>query len=184
MNKNDLRKNLKEARLSLTHTQRKELNDAAYENLISSKEYADSNDIFVFISFGTEIDTHRLIKKMLSDNKNVYIPVTPKGAKKMKLSRLKAFDHLVVGHYCILTPEPEYLDFVDHNVVDLVIVPGLAFDSRGYRVGYGAGYYDKFFADLDVNPKKIGYAFSFQIIDEVPNDEYDIPVDRVITELA
>lgn len=184
MVKRKLRKELMDRRSSISDEYRAELNAKALENFLNSEEYANSKDIFVFVSFGDEIDTHELIKMMLKDNKNVYIPVTYSGSAKMKLSRLTSFDDLEPGHYGILSPKPGCEEFVDHNIVDLVVVPGLAFDRRGHRVGYGAGYYDKFFADLSTTPKKIGFAYDFQILDSLPDDEHDVPVDKIITELT
>ena len=77
----------------------------------------------------------------------------------------------------------EYIDYVDHNLADLVLVPGLSFDKRGYRTGYGGGFYDRFFASITANCTKVGYCFSVQISDEdLPTDQYDIAVDYVITD--
>jgi len=64
----------------------------------------------------------------------------------------------------------------------LVIVPGIAFDKKGYRIGYGHGYYDRFLKILKKDVKKIGLAFEIQVVDEIPEEEHDVPVDIVVTE--
>ena len=64
----------------------------------------------------------------------------------------------------------------------MVIVPGIVFDKNGHRIGYGYGYYDRFFHKLDANVKKIGFAFDFQVVDKIPEEQHDVPMDVVITE--
>ncbi|MDO5690213.1 MAG: 5-formyltetrahydrofolate cyclo-ligase [Tissierellia bacterium] len=183
MDKKQLRKVWMERRASITPEDRERLDRLATDNLMATEEYQNAEHIFTFINFGDEIDTQRLIRESLALGKKIYLPVTEKGVDRMKLTALKDMDDLIVGHYGILTPKPEALDFIDHNLVDLVIVPGLAFDQEGYRLGYGAGYYDKFFSDLTAKPSKLGFCYAFQRTDSLPYDEYDVPVDRVITDI-
>lgn len=182
MDKKELRKSLMGKRSEYPKELREKMDKKAFENLIKTEEYKNSENIFVFISFRDEIDTHEAVRYFIKDNKNVFIPYTEEGKEKMRLTRLKDMEDLVPGHFGILSPKKEDLDFIDHNIIDLVLVPGLAFDDEGYRIGYGGGFYDKFFADLISKPKKIGYCYSFQLIDKIPHDDYDIPVDMVITD--
>lgn len=181
MNKKELRKYLKEKRSNFPLDERKVLDEEALNKLLSSDEYKESKEIFAFVSFGDEIDTHAFIKKAIKDGKNIYIPYTQAGEKLMKVTRLKNFDDLVVGHFGILSPKEEDLYFVDHNIIDLVLVPGLGFDQDGYRIGYGGGFYDRFFANLTSKPVKLGYCYDFQLVRDIPHDEFDIAVDKVLT---
>ena len=98
----------------------------------------------------------------------------------MKPSQLLSFDELEPGYYGILTPKKEFIRYIDPKEIDLIIVPGAAFDRQGYRVGFGGGYYDRFLTDL--NCMKISIAFGLQIVDKVPREGHDLPVDMIITE--
>jgi 5-formyltetrahydrofolate cyclo-ligase len=99
------------------------------------------------------------------------------------VSEIIDFDkELELSYYDILAPKDEYIRIVSPKVVDLVLVPGVAFDKRGYRVGYGGGYYDRFFNKLEKGVIKIGLCYEMQILPEVPTDIYDIPIDYIITE--
>ena len=183
MDKNQIRDLYKKKRSSLTEEERLSMSKKALESLISCDDYKNANHIFAFINMGTEINTIIAIKKFLQDNKKVYVPITKKGDKKMKFTRLTDLNHLVEGNFGVMEPSEEYIDYVDHNLADLVLVPGLSFDKRGYRTGYGGGFYDRFFASITANCTKVGYCFSVQISDEdLPTDQYDIAVDYVITD--
>ena len=86
-----------------------------------------------------------------------------------------------VGPYGILEPKEEYVREIDKEKIELVIVPGLAFDQAGRRLGRGKGYYDRFLFSLPSKTPKIGLAFSFQIVEQVPCDPHDFPLTSVIS---
>ncbi len=91
-------------------------------------------------------------------------------------------DDLALGHYGILTVKKERRIVVERNTIDLSLVPGLAFDPMGYRLGYGAGYYDRFFASLNSPHPTIGIGYDLQIVDRVPKDPHDVPCNVVLTD--
>ena len=183
MDKNQIRKLFSEKRASLSESENLKLSQKALAKLVAQEDYQKARDIFAFVSMGSEINTHIAIDKFLADGKRVYVPLTEKGSTKMVFSRLESLDDLEEGNFGVLEPKPSKRDLADNNAADLVIVPGLAFDKNGYRTGYGGGFYDRFFASLDKAPVKIGYCFSFQIVEEdLPTNEFDIPVDYIITD--
>lgn len=182
MDKNEIRKHYKEKRASLGPEDHLALSKEALDQLTARQEYQDAKHIFAFINMGDEINTSLAIEKFLEDGKKVYVPITKKGWDKMKFTSLESMDHLHIGNFNVPEPKEEYINYVDHNIVDLVLVPGLAFDEEGYRTGYGGGFYDKFFADLSKEPVKAGYCFSVQLAERVPRDQYDIPVDFIISD--
>ena len=94
---------------------------------------------------------------------------------------LKNFDSLEVGEFNILTVKKNLREFIDPKKIDCVIVPGVAFDVHGKRLGMGGGYYDRFLK-LTENAKKISLAFDFQLVENVPTESHDMPVDIIITE--
>lgn len=182
MEKKEIRKIMKQRRESLSLDERKILDQKAANKLLEAEDYKNATNIFAFVNFGSEIDTRFIIERALEEGKNIFIPYTEEGSKFMKLTRLKSLDKLVEGQYGILSPKEEDLDFVDGSIIDLVIVPGLAFNKEGYRTGYGGGYYDRFFSSLKKPVKKVGYCYSFQILDSLEIGEFDIPVDTIITD--
>jgi len=145
--------------------------------LFSLEQYKKSHTIMFFVSFNSEVHTHEMIKKVLG-NKTVVIPKV--AHHQIELSVIIDFDNLIPsGKFGIL--EPIEVMQIAYKNIDLVLVPGIAFDKEGYRLGYGFGFYDKFLKKV---PKavKIGLAFDFQIVDKVPREEHDVAVDFVVTE--
>lgn len=183
MNKSEIRQNIVAKRDLLDKNTIEKKSNSIKENLFSTEIYKNAETIFSFISFGSEVGTHTLIKEMLKDGKKVGVPFTYPKNRKMTVSEIKDFDKdLEKGFYNILSPREEELKPIDPKDIDLVLVPGLGFDKKGYRVGYGGGYYDTFFEKVRDDVIKIGICFELQIIDSCPIDIYDVPVDYIITE--
>lgn len=179
--KQSIRKIVKGKRASLTEAERKRLNDLVYENTINSEYYKKANTIFVFVSYDTEVDTHNIIKKAIEDGKTVCVPKTISMEEGMLAIRINSFDDMASGNYGIL--EPKYATpKVDESLIDLAFIPGLAFDKRGGRVGYGGGFYDRFMNSMREEAKQIGLAYSFQMFDEVPMEKHDLFIDGLITD--
>ena len=183
MDKKVLRKKMLEKRSQLSLEKIEEKSKIIANNLFNLNQYKKANFIFSFISFKDEVNTHEIIKKSISIGKRVGVPIPVPKTKELKVSELIDFDkELDLGFYNILTPKDKYIRIVPPKLVDLVLVPGVAFDKRGYRVGYGGGYYDRFFSNINENVIKIGLCYEMQIIPEVPKDPYDIPIDFILTE--
>lgn len=182
MNKKILRHQVLENRSKLGSQKHKEFSNIILNSILNSLYYKNAKTIMTFISFMDEVDTHEFIKKSIEDGKDIVVPITIPETKELKLSLVKNFDELETGYYNILTPKEEFLRFIDPQLVDLIIVPGVVFDRYGFRVGYGGGYYDRFLAKIEKRVPKIAIAFDIQIIDKVPREYYDIPVDYIYTE--
>ncbi len=135
--------------------------------------------IFVYISFGSEVDTIDFIKRMLEAGKEVYVPVCNTESLTMTASRITALKNLTKNRYGIL--EPDEIVACDAEL-DVVIFPGAAFDKAGNRIGYGKGYYDKFISALNYTPLKLGVCYDFQLLDEIPSEGHDVKMDIIITE--
>lgn len=182
-NKKILRKTMLDKRSQLSNNEIINKSNAISKHLYNTIYYKNSNFIMTYINFRKEVITKGIIQNSIKKGKDIGVPITVPNNRKLIVSKLKDFDkELELGHYNILTPKKEYIREVDPSTIDLVLVPGAAFDKRGYRIGYGGGYYDRFFTTLDKDTIKIGLAFQLQIIDKVPNDQYDLPVDYIITE--
>jgi len=145
--------------------------------LFSLKEYKEAKTVLFYLSKGSEVQTKEMIKKTLKD-KEICLPVTDKLSHNIVICRFNGFDGLHQGAYGIL--EPKDLQIVDLFEIDLVIIPGIAFDRTGARIGHGKGYYDKLLKNLGI--PKIALAFSSQIVEEIPREDHDVDVDKIITE--
>ncbi|RKD30087.1 5-formyltetrahydrofolate cyclo-ligase [Thermohalobacter berrensis] len=152
---------------------------------LSTVLFKKSKNIMAYVDFRNEVKTEHIIKTALSKGKNIFIPITITKTKELLLSQLKDYDNeLTKGTYGILEPKEEYIRKSDPDLLDLIIVPGVAFDKRGYRIGYGGGYYDRFLGKLNKEIPKIALAFDVQIVPKIIPDKFDIPVDFIITENA
>lgn len=180
MDKQQLRKSAKEIRGSISLKQKLAYDEAIYKRIIESEAYKASKVIFIFVSFGSEITTHNIINKALDDNKVVCIPKIISKSEGMKACAIESLSELKPNKFGILEPVDTNNE-VNSDKIDLAIVPGLFFDLNGGRIGYGAGYYDRFLKFVRKDTKKIGIAYDFQIIDKVPMDENDVYMDFIIT---
>lgn len=177
--KKELRKEIIKKRDELDYTEKTIKDKKIIEKLKDTKEYKEAKGIFVYIGFGSEINTKILIEDALEDGKEVCVPKVIK--KDMVFIKINSLENLVTSSYGILEPVGDKNNFNVDNL-GLIIMPGLAFDKQGNRLGYGGGYYDKFLSNNKINVKKIALAYDFQILDKVPSEEHDIKVDSIITE--
>lgn len=130
-----------------------------------------------------EVETEHMIKSSLRMQKRILVPITDKANRRLIFSELRNYDlELIPGTFAIPEPKSEYQRIVSPSDTDLVIVPGIVFDLRGYRLGYGLGYYDRFLSDLKKEIPTVGLAFEFQIVNEIPAEDQDIPVHKIVTE--
>ncbi|MFC1648068.1 5-formyltetrahydrofolate cyclo-ligase [Nanoarchaeota archaeon] len=144
------------------------------EQLESLDEFKSSQDICIYVSKSDEVQTHELIINMLG-NKNVLVPLTQEEG--LKIVQLKSFEELNPGAFGILEP-PNREEHIGEP--DMIITPGQAFDVAGYRLGRGLGYYDKYLKNLEAI--KVGLTFDENLLDEVPTEEHDVPMDIIITD--
>jgi 5-formyltetrahydrofolate cyclo-ligase len=136
--------------------------------------------VLVYVSKVHEVDTHGLIASMLASGTGVVVPIIERESRTLRLSYLR--DPSVLKESTFSVPEPIGCEIPASPAdISLVIVPMIAFDRKGHRLGYGAGYYDRF---LSLNPhmRKIGIAFSCMEVPEIPGDENDVAMDLIVTE--
>lgn len=145
--------------------------------------YRQARVIMFFLSFRSEVATRAMVEESMARGKRVLVPKAVPETRELIPSVMHDWElDLAPGAYGIPEPRPEALRPVDPAQIDLLIVPGVAFDRQGNRLGYGGGYYDRFFSLLQVDVLLVALAFELQIIDEVPVSEWDHPVDWIITE--
>lgn len=184
MNKNNLRNEFMSKRENLKNKIIIDKSKRIISNFLRTDFYKKNNKIFIYVSYKNEVKTHDLIKKMLKDKKELYIPNPNPETKEMEAVLIKEFDDLTEGNYGIL--EPINSNFkLEPYFLDLIIVPGLVFSHKGFRIGYGGGFYDRFLARAKTknsDPLKISFVYKEFIIDKIPTNQYDLPVDYIITE--
>lgn len=147
------------------------------EKLFRTKVFKKAKTVMIFISFGGEVETQEMIREIRKSGKIVSVPVCEKG-RIMRPSVLTEKAKLVRGLYEIY--EPEIKKFVNLENLDLIIVPGIAFDKKGNRLGRGKGYYDCFLHQVPPETVSIGLAYDFQILPSIPTTNEDKKVDKVI----
>ncbi len=178
----DIKKQQREKYLELRKSfdeKKKEIADKLlFENLISSKEYIECEAILTFITMGFEVDTIQLINHALKNGKTVYAPFVTKEKRVMKFYKMDSFDDLTTNKFGIL--EPKEIGEWENTEKSLCIVPALAYDNRGYRIGYGGGFYDYFLGRNKIDT--IGIVYDDFIIEDVATDQYDQKVKKIVTD--
>lgn len=172
-----LRKELILRRKSLDEHIRAEKNRSILDNLDNITCISLAKRIFSFVSHGEEVDTHQLLHRLLNQQKHLAVPAITRD-KTMIAVAFTDWTELEPGQLGILSPVSMIEDTGDF---DVCITPGLGFTDTGMRLGYGRGYYDKWFSRHHCG-KKIALAYECQLLDALPVDANDIPVDMIVTE--
>ena len=181
MYKDNLRKKVLLERNSMVEEEKNKKDILILEKLKNELVYKKSKRIFIYVGFKSEINTLKYIESFLQDGKEIFVPKTDMENKEMKAIKLTSVDELKLSNYGILEPMFEE-NVADGNSFDLIIVPGAVFDLDGNRIGYGGGYYDKYLDNIKGSISKVALAYSFQVLNNIPNEEHDIKVNYIITE--
>ncbi|MCX8194766.1 MAG: phosphoribosylglycinamide formyltransferase [Candidatus Micrarchaeota archaeon] len=150
------------------------------ERFVQLPEFEKASCMLLYASKGSEVHSDFIIRSALSLGKCVVLPRTIKEEKRLELYRIESIEELSPGAFGILEPPPLPERKVSPDEVDLAVVPGVCFDRRGHRLGYGMGYYDSLLGKLRC--KKIGLAYDMQLVEKIPEEPHDIAVDMIVTE--
>ena len=154
---------------------------AIWERLSVLREFATAARLLVYVSTGNEVDTQGLIRQLRAMSRQVGVPRFEPAAERYTASELHDFDaELTTGKFGILEPKPEAIRPMAFDQIDVVLVPGLAFDETGNRLGRGLGHFDRLLGQT--SGVKIALAFDFQVLDEVPAEAHDARMDFIVTE--
>lgn len=158
----------------------KELADKLiFEKIVSKKAYIDAQYLLVYYPVKNEPNVLLIAENALKEGKKVAFPISNTNEFTLTFGVIDSLDQLFCGAYSIPEPPIDALKYVDNDNT-LCIVPGLAFDRNGKRIGYGKGYYDRFLKDF--RGISVGLCYSQFLIDSLPVDDYDISVDMVISD--
>ena len=154
------------------------------EKLFSSQDFRDAlTTAFYAEKHDREVCTEEMIKRSIAMQKTIALPVTYKAERRLRFFKIENYSelHATSKNFYIPEPIPNRKKMIAENDFDLVIVPGIAFNLSGYRLGWGFGFYDDFLSRVSRKTKRIGLAYELQIAD-FPVESHDIPVDKIITE--
>ncbi len=181
--KKDIRKTMTEKRESLSKESVQQKSHSIQQRLIEMSVWKDAMHMMIYLDFRNEVKTDSLIRSFLQQGRHVYIPVTNPKNYRLTVSELKDPEQdLQVANFGLLEPKKEALRPSDPKKLDLIIVPGVAFDRDGYRVGFGAGYYDRFLPQVRDDAVLLSLVYDFQLMPQVPRESHDIAVDWIVTE--
>ncbi len=179
--KKEIRKTILKTRNEMPLEKRAEKSRIIVERLKELHDIHTAATIMVFLNFGSEVETDAFISWGWEMGKRIIAPLCRPSDREMFPYIINDFNDLESGNYGIREPRAEYADIVPHEEIDVVLIPAVAFDRRGRRVGYGGGYYDRFLSKIP-RAARIGVVFSSQIVPDVKSDPHDIPAQRIVTE--
>jgi 5-formyltetrahydrofolate cyclo-ligase len=185
MTKAELRSKMKSERGFIREEDRLAWNEAIYHRIIHTGEYLNAGILFGYASFGTEADTGKILEHAQNMHKKLYLPRV-ESRDRMEFYQLHDRNRLAVSNFGVPEPKPDknlvYLMDASLQEKPLMLLPGLAFDQKGNRIGYGAGYYDKYLAGFPEDYYiKIGICYDFQLMERIPAGQYDVRADMIIT---
>ncbi len=179
----------KRAQRAALRTQREALSPAVRaafsrritDTLIALPEYRRASVVLAYMSMGAEFETAAFVRRVLADGKTLVLPRVNREAKRLNLFVVGDLDRdLAPGVWEIREPVPDRCAAAVERDIEFALVPGLAFDERGGRLGYGGGFYDRLLAGLQA--VRVTAAFSVQVVEAVPMSEHDQYVDLIVTE--
>lgn len=179
--KKRLRKEILARRQALDPAQAAQWSGAITRSLLAMPVYRQARTLMVYAAFRGEVDTSGIIRAALAEGKTVALPKVV-GEGQMRAHRIERYpDDLVPGTFGIREPAAS-APVIDPPELDLVVVPGLAFDPAGGRLGYGGGFYDRYLLSGHVWAAKVAICYSFQVRSDLPLEEHDLRVDWLVTE--
>jgi 5-formyltetrahydrofolate cyclo-ligase len=182
MDKKELRRYIREQKRHFTPQQLGEMSLGIMSSLLSNSHIQKADTILMYHSLPDEVDTHSALGQLLAMGKKVLLPKVVSETE-MTIHEYTGAESLQPSEpYGILEPTTPELSIVNCQLSIVIVVPGMAFDKHGHRLGRGKGYYDRFLSRIP-NIYKIGVCFPFQLIDNVPSEPTDILVDEVLTGL-
>lgn len=175
MDKKELRRAIREKKRAMTEAEIESRSEALAQLLYASEAYRKAETIYGYLPYNQEVRTVSMLEQALRDGKRVAVPKV--FGDEMKFLYLEDLTQVAKGYAGI--PEPIADEPVAQDKTALVLMPGLAFDPQGHRIGYGGGFYDKFLA-AEPNHPTLALCYDFQVLPELETEEHDIPVDTVL----
>lgn len=181
--KEELRKKCLNERAQISQTKISSWSSKINKRFLSLPQLKKAKKVMAYASMRKEIETFDLLEKLLDQGYLLYLPFTRKDIVDLGTAQINDLDSdLKDGVYGVQEPAAKIRDEKPPEDLDLIIVPGACFTRDGYRIGYGGGYYDSFLSKHSNQALKIGFCYDRFILDSIPVEEHDVPVDIIITE--
>ena len=181
--KDDIRRNIEEALASLSDKEIKDKTQRIEKRLFEFANFLEANIVLLYINSNCEVNSLEIIKRCLNYKKIVILPAFVPTKYEMKLLKIDNLDtDLTLGPRNILEPDPNQCNVVPIECIDIAIIPGVAFDEKGGRIGSGDGYYDRLIPKLSITTRKVALTFEDQIVSQIQMEAHDRHVDIIITE--
>lgn len=180
--KHKIRKHIKNVISSYSTLEKAQKSAIIKGRLFNEEEFKRARVVMFYVSLKDEVDTLAMIDEALKTGKRIAVPVILKEEKRLIAGEIhNRLEDLESQHFGIYQPRQDRVKEVPLDDIDLVVVPGVAFDRKNIRLGRGHGYYDRFLSGLPKKTKAIGLAFDFQVLEDLPQDPHDVPVSKIIT---
>jgi len=181
--KDEIRNKIAKTLAELTESEIKEKTRKIEARLFEFANFLESNIVLLYINSTSEVSSLEIIKRCFKYNKIVILPAFNTARYDMKLMKIDNIDKdLTLGPRGIMEPDSRRCNVVPIECVDIAIIPGIALDEKGGRIGSGDGYYDRLIPKLPITTRKVALAFERQIIPQVNMESHDKHVDIIITE--
>lgn len=180
MEKSQLRQATIKLLTDMSATEKKTAEQTLTAQLLESTLWKKATTIGITMAQKFEWDTKPIIEAAWRQNKTIAVPKCIPETRRLDFYTLTDFAQLETVYYDLLEPIPEQTIKIDKQEIDLLIVPGIVFDQRGYRIGFGGGYYDRFLTDFTGETASLVH--TRQLMDRVPSESFDIPVKTLITD--
>lgn len=164
--------------LSSTTYQQKSM--LIHKQLLQEHAIQKAKVIGITLSVFPEVETWSFIETLWAKGKKIVVPKCEPTTRKMTFYEITSFHQLEKVYMHLSEPIPSQTQKIEKEQIDCLIVPGLAYDRQGFRLGFGGGYYDRFLSDFK-NPT-LSMAFQLQVVEKIPIDDYDVPIEKIITE--
>lgn len=181
--KNQLRQQYKKIRQQLAGTEVQQRSAQIAANLFQTSFWQQSQIIMLYLSFQNEVATQAIYQQGWTEGKTMLLPICAMQNGLMEMSVFSSFEQLEPNRYGIGELPPQLQQIVSPQQIDLCIIPGIAFDHAGNRLGFGAGYYDRYLPRVNHKAKRVALAYECQLYDAtLPINSFDLPMDYIITE--
>ncbi|WOO36457.1 5-formyltetrahydrofolate cyclo-ligase [Anaerocolumna sp. AGMB13020] len=178
MKKEEIRQEIREQKASLSKEVIDLQSSIIREQFLALREYKECSQLILYAAFNQEVNTLPLIRQALLDGKKVALPRVMK--ETIEFYYINSISDLEESAFGIPEPEPVDILQLEKNF-NLILVPGLAFDKQGNRIGYGKSFYDRYFISHEESFLKICFAYGFQVYEEIPFEAHDVKIDILIT---